>query len=120
MSVVAGTSIVWLPVSDLERAVEFYRDRLGLEQQRHEGNWAELQAGGLRIGLNAREQESPNGSGGAVIAFQPSDSLDRAVSELRQQGVRCAGEISEHPWGRVASFQDLDGNDLQLYEPPAG
>ncbi len=29
------------------------------------------------------------------------------------------GDISEHAWGRVASFKDPDGNDLQLYEPPA-
>jgi len=26
--------------------------------------------------------------------------------------------ISEHPWGRVATFKDSEGNDVQLYEPP--
>jgi predicted enzyme related to lactoylglutathione lyase len=25
--------------------------------------------------------------------------------------------ISEHPWGRIVTFKDPDGNDLQLYTP---
>jgi len=27
--------------------------------------------------------------------------------------------MSEHEWGRVATFKDSEGNDLQLYEPPS-
>jgi catechol 2,3-dioxygenase-like lactoylglutathione lyase family enzyme len=116
VTAVIGASVVWLPVSDLDRAVEFYRDRLGLQERQHESDWAELEADGLRLGLNARE--SPGGSGGAVIAFRPRDGLDRACAELREQAVEFADGISEHPWGRVAPFKDPDGNDLQLYEPP--
>lgn len=112
-----GTSVVWLPVSDMQRALSFYRDRLGLEALREEDEWAELDANGLRIGLNAREE--PRGSGGAILAFQPQDGLDSAVQELRSGGVEIAGDVSEHPWGRVATFKDPDGNDLQLYEPPS-
>ena len=72
---VAGTSIVWLPVSDIDRSIAFYRDRLRLNQLQHEGDWAQLDANGLHIGLNARE--SPTGNGGAVIAFQPETGLTR-------------------------------------------
>lgn len=52
----------------------------------------------------------------------------RPHREHRGRGVRDAlgldvvepdGEVSEHPWGRIAPFQDPDGNDLQLYAPPA-
>jgi predicted enzyme related to lactoylglutathione lyase len=68
-------------------------------------------------GLNARERTG-NGAGGAVIAFQPQDGLEQAVSRLREEGVEFPGDISEHPWGRVAAFKDPDGNDLQFYEPP--
>lgn len=112
-----GTSVVWLPVGDTQRALGFYRDVLGLDEVRDEGEWAELDANGLRIGLNGRED--PAGDGGAVVAFQPRDGLDEAVEQLRSAGVELAGGISEHPWGRVAAFKDPDGNDLQLYEPPA-
>jgi len=54
-----------------------------------------------------------------VIAFQPQAGLDPTVERLRHDGVEIAGEITEHPWGRIATFKDPDGNDLQLYEPPA-
>jgi predicted enzyme related to lactoylglutathione lyase len=114
---VAGTSVVWLPVSDIDRSITFYRDQLGLNELQHEGDWAQLDANGLHIGLNARE--SPNGHGGAVTAFQPENGLESAVHKLRDGGVDIPGDISEHPWGRVATFKDPDGNDLQLYEPPA-
>lgn len=114
---VAGTAVVWLPVGDIDRSIAFYRGQLGLNELRHEGDWAQLDANGLHIGLNAGE--SPDGRGGAVIAFQPENTLESAVQKLRDGGVDIPGEISEHPWGRVATFKDPDGNDLQLYEPPA-
>ena len=110
------TAVIWLPVTDMQRSVSFYRDTLSLEAVRDGDDWAELDANGLHIGLNATE--SPHGNGGAVIAFQPEGGLDRTVEELRSDGVEIAGELSEHPWGRVATFKDPDGNDLQLYEPP--
>ncbi|WP_457836193.1 VOC family protein, partial [Staphylococcus aureus] len=80
---------------------EFYRDRLGLSERHHDRDWAQLETNGLMIGLNA--SESPNGQGGAVIAFAPEGGLDSAVDELRSAGVEIAGDVSEHPWGRVAT-----------------
>ncbi len=115
-----SAAIVWLPVTDIDRSIEFYTGRLGLHEEQRNSAWAEVKADGLRIGLNASEAESPAGDGGAVIAFQPDGDLDEAVAELKQQGVTFAGEISDHPWGRIATFKDPDGNDLQLYEPPSG
>ena len=116
---IAGTSVVWLPVSNLERAIEFYSEALGLEQKQREELWAEFDANGLRIGLNARDEKRP-GHGWAVIACQTQNGLDPAVSELRERGVQFVDEISEHPWGRVAAFNDPEGNALQLYEPRWG
>ena len=113
-----GVSVVWLPVSDMDTALAFYRDQLGLEELRNEGEWAELDANGLRIGLNARE--TPGGGGGAVPAFAPDGDLDETVRALSDAGVTFVDEISEHPWGRIAALKDPDGNDLQLYAPPVG
>lgn len=114
---VHGTAVVWLPVSDMQRSLSFYRDTLNLDELRSGEDWAELDANGLHIGLNATER--PGAGGGAVIAFQPQNSLAEAVEQLRGEGVPIPGEISAHPWGRVATFNDPDGNDLQLYEPPS-
>jgi predicted enzyme related to lactoylglutathione lyase len=116
---VSGIATVWVPVSDIERAVGFYRDTLGLEAQDHDGDWAEVTADGLTIGLNASEKSGAGADGGPVIAFRPEDGLEQAVDSLKEKGVEFPGEISEHPWGRVATFRDSEGNELQLYEPPA-
>ncbi len=113
---IEGIAAIWLPVTDMDRAVAFYRDDLGLEVEDHDGEWSEVSAGDQRIGLNA--SESPAGDGGAVIAFAVDD-IDATVDELKEKGVKFAGELSEHPWGRIAPFKDPDGNDLQVYAPPA-
>ena len=113
---IKGIATVWLPVTDMARAVSFYRDDLGLEVVDHDGDWSEVTAGDQRIGLN--EGESPAGDGGAVIAFGVDD-LDATVDSLKESGVEFTDEVSEHPWGRIAPFKDPDGNDLQLYAPPS-
>ena len=115
---VHGVSVVWLPVTDMQRAVDFYSGTLGLSVGQQESEWAELEANGLKIGLNARDKESPSGDGGAVVAFQAEGGLEGAVQELEGAGVQLDGGISEHPWGRIAAFRDPDGNALQFYEPP--
>jgi predicted enzyme related to lactoylglutathione lyase len=114
--VASGVATVWMPVRDMSRAVEFYGQTLGLEVTSTGDDWSELDANGVMIGLNARETAGGNG-GGAMLTFQPDGSLDDEVDRLTSSGVEFSG-ISEHPWGRIASFKDSEGNDLQLYAPP--
>ena len=116
----SGVATVWVPVSDMDRALNFYGETLGLDVADRQGDdWAEIDAGGLMIGLNGRESASASSSGGAVITFQPDGSIDDEVSRLRDAGVEFTGEISDHEWGRIAPFRDSEGNDLQFYAPPA-
>ena len=114
-----GVAVVWIPVEDIERAKGFYRNTLGLTIQNEDGPWAEVDANGLTIGLNGREPGGTAAEGGPVVTFQPEGSLEEAVSSLEERGVEFLAEISEHEWGRVATFRDSEGNDLQLYEPPS-
>lgn len=116
---IEGISAVWLPVTDMQSAVAFYGDTLGLKVTEHDGDWTEVESDGLTIGLNASESESPRGDGGAVIAFRPDGELEAEVQRLRDAGVDFPDGISEHPWGRIVPFKDPDGNDLQLYAPPS-
>jgi predicted enzyme related to lactoylglutathione lyase len=113
---IKGIASVWLPVDDMDKAVAFYRDSLGLEVVEHDGDWSEVTAGDQRIGLNSNE--SPSGDGGAVIAFGVDD-LDSTVEKLKGDGVEFADQVSEHPWGKIVPFKDPAGNDLQLYAPPS-
>ncbi len=101
-------------------AVDFYQGTLDLELVSKQEQWAELKSDGVRIGLNARDEETPGGEGGAILAFRPDGGIEAAVEELKGRGVQFAGGVSDHAWGRVATFKDPDGNDLQLYEPPSG
>ena len=83
-----------------------------------EDDRSEIDASGLTIGLNARENAGAGGGGG-VITFQSDGGIDDEVDRLTSAGVHFTGEISEHPWGRIAPFKDSEGNDLQSYAPPA-
>ena len=115
---ISGVATVWVPVEDIGRATAFYRDTLGLQVTEHDGDWVEVKADGLTIGLNAEESEGAGPGGGPVIAFRPSDGIESAVDALKDKGVEVPAEVSEHPWGKIATFKDSEGNDLQLYEPP--
>ena len=114
-----GIAVVWMPVQDIERVKGFYRDTLGLPITKEDGEWAEVDANGLTLGLNGREPSGAQGEGGPVVTFQPEASLEETVNDLQSQGVEVPAGISDHPWGRVATFKDTEGNDIQLYEPPA-
>ncbi len=113
-----GVAVVWMPVQDIDRAKNFYGNTLGLSITKEDGDWAEVDANGLTIGLNGREPGGAKADGGPVVTFQPESSLEDTVGELHSQGVEVPAGISEHPWGRVATFKDSEGNDVQLYEPP--
>lgn len=114
----SGVASVWVPVEDMDRARAFYRDTLGLTEQKTTEDWSEFDANGLMIGLNARESAQPT-DGGAVITFQPEGGIEAEVEELKGKGVEFTGGISDHPWGRIAPFKDSEGNDLQFYAPPS-
>ena len=120
VDVVAGVSNVWVPVSDMDRAVAFYRDVLGLALKMQSPEWSEFDADGLNIGLNARESTGGGAGGGAVITFQPEAGIEAEKSRLEDAGAQFTGDVSSYDWGSVAPFKDSEGNDLQLYMPPAG
>ena len=115
-----GVATVWVPVDDIDRAVKFYEETLGLTVKGRDGDWAEVDADGVSIGLNARESTHDGHGGGAVISFQPDGDLAQEVDRLSQAGVTFVGDVAEHPWGKIAAFKDSEGNDLQLYAPPNG
>lgn len=116
---VKGVANVRVPVEDIERALDFYRNTLGFSVIKQDGPWTEVDANGLNIVLNGREPEGAQAGGGPIITFQPEEGLEAAVEDLKSKGADFPAGISEHEWGRVATFKDSEGNDLQLYEPPS-
>ena len=109
-------------VSDMERAVGFYTNTLGLKLQFRAGNhWAQVDAGnGMQIGLHPTGPQSPPAgkSGSISVGFTINQPLEQVVSTLKSRGVAFHGPIMDDAKGgiRLAFFGDPDGNDLYLSE----
>ncbi len=116
---VLGLDHVYFWTRDMEAAVAFYRDVLGLALLRRDGDaWAELDAGPTRLALHGRA-EGPVPEGGTVVFAV--DDLDEAVWALEQRGVRFEERSGEVPGlARFAALRDPDGNRVQLIEYRTG
>jgi catechol 2,3-dioxygenase-like lactoylglutathione lyase family enzyme len=117
MATVRGLDHVYYWTADMERAVRFYRDVLGLRLLRREGDsWALFDAAGPRFALHGLVEGHAVSSGGATAVFEVED-LDGARLALEGRGVRFhdrAGEVAGY--ARFASFSDPDGNTVQVIE----
>jgi catechol 2,3-dioxygenase len=115
---------VHLKVSDLDRAVGFYRDALGFEETTRLGDQAAfLSAGGYHhhIGLNTWESKGgsppPPGSTGLfhfAIRYPTRAALAKALKRLVDAGVPLSG-ASDHGVSEAIYLNDPDGNGIELY-----
>lgn len=106
-------------ISDMNRALAFYVERLGLAlRTRIDNEWAELDAGnGLVIGLHPAKPPRTLAAGtrGAInIELRVTKPLEEVIAELERAGVRFNGPISSYPNVRLASLCDPDQNELLL------
>jgi catechol 2,3-dioxygenase len=115
---------VHLKVSDLQRAIEFYRDVLGFELMQQLGDQAAfLSAGGYHhhLGLNTWESKGgsppPPGTTGlyhVAIRYPDRSTLAQAVQGVVDAGVPLSG-ASDHGVSEAIYLQDPDGNGIELY-----
>jgi catechol 2,3-dioxygenase-like lactoylglutathione lyase family enzyme len=104
-------------VSNMDRAVKFYSETLGLKlAYRFGDHWASVEVGkGLTIGLHPASAQSPAGKKGSMsIGLELSGSIHEAVEALKAKGVRFHGPVHEDKAGAFAAFEDPDGNQLYL------
>ena len=105
---------VTLTVSDLGRAIEFYRDLLGLPLKYAFRDYVGFDVGGVELGLKTWGGLEPPRRGEPVVSFLV-DAVDKVYAELSAKGVKFTKAPEETLWGgRIAVFQDPDGNTLQL------
>ncbi len=104
---------VFYRVQDMDGAVAFYRDVLGLTLKFRDGDrWAAFDVNGVTFAL---EGGSAGGEGGATVSLRVND-LDALVRQLRERGAT-VGEVTTGPHERRADLRDPSGNLLVLYEP---
>lgn len=114
--------VVSVPVSDQERAKQFYAGQLGFSVEidstfGESMRWLMLRPPGSRtaVTLVTWFETMPAGSlSGSVLGC---DDLEKTLAELSARGVTFAeDEIQEAPWGRWKTFTDPDGNGWVLQQ----
>lgn len=108
---------VYYWTTEMDRAVRFYRDVLGLPLLRREGPaWALFDTGPVRFALHAAVEGRPVEIGGGTLVFRVED-LDAARASLGGRGVDFDEHVGEvEGYARFTSFRDPDGNRIQLIE----
>jgi catechol 2,3-dioxygenase-like lactoylglutathione lyase family enzyme len=110
-------TFVYQPVDDLEAAVAFYRDTLGLDESWREGKTAAaFTLPGTEVELMLDVPEA-GGFGRCGGGFFGVDDVERFFSE--HAGLEPDGEIIDIPGGRAAKFLDPAGNVLRVFDQGA-
>jgi predicted enzyme related to lactoylglutathione lyase len=124
---VTGVDFVCVPTQDIDAAMEFYTDVLGMERSKlwqrggEEPMGAEFEPGDVTLALLAVERVG--------IEFQPNrvpialhvEDVEAARAELESRGVSFAADTLDSGVCHMAYFADPEGNALMLhhrYAPP--
>ena len=117
-TVVTGVDYVSVPTRDLERAVAFYGETLGLRRSvyRPERNFAEIETGTVTLSVVNPERMG-------IGAFQANanhialhvDDVAAARAELEERGIAFRGDTLDTTVCHMAIFSDPDGNALMLH-----
>lgn len=118
---VSAISELVLEVEDLERAREFYRDVIGLEEtlygEGRESRYWYLIGDSARLGLWTPQTGLAGGRGGAHVHFAmqvPRDALDGILERLRKRGADVEGPVQLGA-DRAIYLTDPDGNVVELW-----
>ena len=120
-----------LLVREYDEAIEFFVGKLGFELEEdsliaeQDKRWVVVKPPGngdcrlLLAKASDEEQRSHIGkqTGGRVFLFLYTDNFLRDYEAYKAKGVRFVREPKEQPYGTVAVFEDLYGNQWDLLEP---
>ena len=118
---ISAVQLFSLPVSDQDRAKDFYIDVLGFElvndaQMGPDMRWVQVHPPGGATSMTLVtwfDSMAPGSVKGTVLE---TDDLEGDVARLRSLGVDIPGDVEAAPWGRFVTFDDPDGNGLVLQE----
>lgn len=119
-----------LIVEDLDRALAFYVELLGIELNHRSGPFAQLRTGDTRLAFYERTAmektlgmplEAPaDNAPGFELGFYVAN-VDNAYAELVVSGANAVTPPEDRPWGqRTAYVRDPDGHLIELVESLRG
>jgi predicted enzyme related to lactoylglutathione lyase len=114
--------LVSVPVADVDRAKEFYTDKVGFNADHDHRVTEELRfvqltppGSACSIAIGSGMPQAEPGSVRGLQIVVPDVAAARA--ELTGRGVEVS-ELQEFPWGIFAFFADPDGNTWALQQLP--
>lgn len=119
MSDELGLGAFVCPVSDLDRAVSFYTDVLGLRliTRIEEYTLALLETGRGQIWLmNYGGRLDPGGRPTQLVLFV-GEGVDDWLERVTKAGCEISQEIHDDPLGRLFIFADSEGNLVEIRQP---
>ena len=114
---IRGVDFIMYPVSDMARAVEFYRDLLGVRQEVASPDWVEFDCGNVTLALMKSEDPGARRVGRLALAVE---DLDAAYAELKARGIAGLKEPMDFGVCRAIELSDPDGNPLLLHRRADG
>ena len=116
---IRGVKFVSIPVADQDRALAFYKEKLGfrlLTDQPYdaEQRWIELGIPGADTRVVLFRLGDVLKPGGNMNVTFWSDDVEGTIGELKKNGVEIVMEPRREEWGTVAAFRDIDGNCFVL------
>jgi catechol 2,3-dioxygenase-like lactoylglutathione lyase family enzyme len=114
--------LVGMPVSDVERAKEFYGTTLGWSVDHDhtvtdDVRFIQVTPPGSACSIAFGQGVSDMAPGSLRALQVVVASADDALADLRGRGVE-ASDIDDQPWGRFVYFSDPDGNTWSVQEIP--
>ena len=98
-------------VADMDRAVRFYRDTLGLPLKFQSPEWSEFATGATTLALHPASAKNPAGS--VQLGFHVPD-LEAFYAEMTAQGQSYAEPPTVEGSSTVARFRDPDGAEYSI------
>ncbi len=98
-------------VSDMDEAVAFYRDTLGLPLSFQSPFWSEFDTGQTKLALHPASDENPAGSVQLGLGTVDIDDFYRSGQSA---GLVFTSEPTELHGSRIARFRDPDGADISV------
>jgi predicted enzyme related to lactoylglutathione lyase len=114
---ITEVDFVGMPTKDLEAALAFYGQTLGLPRSVHlpERHYAEFETGNVTLSVyNPTEMGMEHRINPNPLALRVAD-VAAARASLEQRGVQFAGETLDTGVCHMAFFADPDGNALMLH-----
>jgi predicted enzyme related to lactoylglutathione lyase len=114
---VTGVDFVGVPTRDLEEAVRFYGEQLGLRCSVHmpERNFAEFETGNLTLSVIVPEKMGMEHFASRAPIALHVDDIESARALLQDAGVEFQGDTFDTGVCRMAFFADPNGNALMLH-----